>query len=101
MSVVALNAAPLGLTVAELVDAFGAAIAVEAAATEKRKEIRAAIEALGVGQYDGRVFRATVSTNPVKRISPDLVRELLSPEDVALVTVEKPETRVSCKSRKV
>jgi plasmid stabilization system protein ParE len=101
MSIIALKAAPLELTVAELVDAFGAAIAKEAAATAERKELRAAIESLGKGAYDGRMFRATVSTNPVKRISPDLVRELLSAEDVALVTVEKPETRVSCKSLKV
>ena len=101
MTVIAIKAAPVEMTVAELVDAFGAAIAVEAAATEKRKEIRAAIESLGVGEYDGRIFRATVSTNPVKRISPELVRELLSADDVALVTVTKDETRVSCKSRKV
>ena len=101
MSIATLKAAPVDLTVAELVDAFGRAIAAEAAATEKRKELRAAIESLGVGQYDGRLFRATVSTNPVSRIVPDLVRELLSAEDVALVTVTKPETRVGCKSRKV
>lgn len=100
MSVIALKAAPVEMTVSEMVDALGAAIAIEAAATEKRKEIRAAIEALGVGAYDGRIFRATVSTNPVTRIVPDLVRELLSKEDVALVSVTKPETRVSCKSRK-
>ena len=100
MSVIALKAAS-ALTVAELVDTFGAAIAEEAAATAKRKELRAQIEAMGVGAYDGKWFRATVSTNPVSRIVPDLVRELLSAEDVALVTVTKDETRVGCKSRKV
>jgi hypothetical protein len=101
MTVISIKATPVELTVSELVDAFGAAIAVEAAATEKRKELRAAIESLGVGAYDGRIFRATVSTNPVSRIVPDLVRELLSADDVALVTVTKEETRVGCKSRKV
>ena len=101
MTVFALKAAPQEMTVVELVDSFGAAIAAEAAATEKRKELRAAVESLGVGAYDGRLFRATVSTNPVTRIVPDLVRELLSADDVALVSVTKEETRVGCKSRKV
>jgi len=88
------------MTVAELVDAFGKAIAAEAAATEKRKAFRAQIESLGVGEYDGRLFRATVSTNPVTRVVPDMVRELLTPAGVALVSKTQDETRVSCKSRK-
>lgn len=87
------------LTVKELVDALGLALAVESDATAKRKALRAAIEAYGDGEYNGAVYRATVKTAPVSRISPELVRELLTAEDVELVTVKKPETRVRCVAR--
>ena len=49
----------------------------------------ARLVAMGSGEYEGETFRATVKVNSLtRRLSPDLVRELLSPEDVELVTVD-------------
>ncbi|RPI47202.1 MAG: hypothetical protein EHM67_00030 [Hyphomicrobiaceae bacterium] len=87
------------MTPAQIVDAYGIASAHAADAAKRKEELRLAILAFGDGAYDGSRYRATVATAPVSRISPDLVRELLSADDVALVTVAKPETRVRCVAR--
>ena len=84
------------MTAAQLVDALGVASAEESVAVKRRKAIRDAIEALGDGTYDGMRYRATVKTSPSTRVVPELVRELLSADDVALVSVTSDSTRVTC-----
>ena len=59
--------------------------------------------AMGTGEYEGETFRAVVKIGAVsKRINPDLVRELLSPDDVELVTVDSVSNvvRVNAKTGK-
>jgi hypothetical protein len=87
------------MTPEQLADALGIALAQESEATKRRKAIRDALEAFGDGEYNGARYRATVKTAAVKRISPDLVRELLSPDDVELVTVTSDTTTVRCVAR--
>ena len=82
------------MTVAELVDSFGIASAHYADAKKRKEALRDTIAAFGDGKYEGLRYRATVSTAPVTRIVPELVRELLSPEDVELVSKTADETRV-------
>jgi len=59
--------------------------------------------AMGTGEYEGETFRAVVKIGAIaKRVSPELVRELLSPEDVELVTVDSVSdvVRVNAKTGK-
>jgi len=67
-------------------------------ATKDLEAIKAEIKALGEKEIVGLHFTVTVTDAPRSNISAELVREFLSPEDVALVTETKNVTTIRVKA---
>jgi hypothetical protein len=68
------------------VDALGAVKAEMAALAEREKALKAALIEMGDGEYDGVMFRATVSTAERRTLDMKAVREKLSPQFIAAHT---------------
>ena len=83
---------------ASLADLYAYAKAEADAAKKRVDDLREQILAAGVDHIDGDRFSVSVSTTVRASIDSTLVRELLSKEDLALVTKETPVSSLRVKA---
>ena len=83
---------------ASLADLYAYAKAEADAAKKRVDDLREQILAAGVDHIDGDRFSVSVSTTVRASIDTTLVRELLSKEDLALVTKETPVSSLRVKA---
>lgn len=83
---------------ASLADLYAYAKAEADAAKKRADDLREQILAAGVDRLDGDRFTVTVSESVRRSIDAELVRELLSKEDLALVTKETPVASLRVKA---
>ena len=85
-------------SLASLADLYAYAKAEADAAKKRVDDLREQILAAGVDHIDGDRFSVSVSTTVRASIDTTLVRELLSKEDLALVTKETPVSSLRVKA---
>jgi hypothetical protein len=83
---------------ASLADLYAYAKAEADAAKKRVDDLREQILAAGVDQINGDRFMVSVNTTVRASIDTTLVRELLSKEDLALVTKETPVATIRVKA---
>jgi len=83
---------------ASLADLYAYAKAEADAAAKRVADLREQILAAGVDKIDGDRFSVSVGTTVRSSIDSTLVRELLSKEDLALVTKETPVATIRVKA---
>lgn len=88
-------------TIKMLVDELGLLQAQVAPLTERLREQRAALGAFGDGEYDGELYRATVSTTERESLLAAKVREFLHPNQLRHCTQVTEVTSVRVVARKV
>ena len=89
------------VNLAAIVDELGELKAAIAELTEKEKELKTIIAASGYAEFDGELFRATVSLTERTTLESEKVRALLSPAQIAACskTTEVTTVRVAARKR--
>ena len=87
---------------AGFVDRLGAIKAKIAALTSDEKELKELLTSYGPGEYEGKLFRATVTEAERNTLDMDAVRAKLSPQFIAAHTSATPTVtvRVVARTRK-
>lgn len=91
----------MSVNLAAIVDELGTLKAAIAELTEKEKELKTIVAASGYAEFDGDLFRATVSLSERVTLDSEKVRALLSPSQIAACSrvTEVTAVRVSARKR--
>ena len=84
---------------ARIVDELGALKAKISELSKQEEALKEQLKAAGDNEYDGALFRATVSSYVQEKLDMDAVRAKLSPQFIAAHTRQVPCTKVSVVAR--